>query len=327
MEKYIKEFQQQLLDGVNEVQSIKLTKINVDSIKNVVICGLGGSGIGATIIKNYTAQILPIHLEVVKDYNLPQYIGSDTLTIVCSYSGMTEETFSCLDQALIKNSQIVIVTSGGELMKKAELKGLNVLALPTGYPPRAALAFSLVMILKVLQEVQLVPNNIFDTIKSASAIIQDLHIEIQEKAYALAQNLKGKLPVIYSEASLEGVAIRWRQQINENSKMLCYHHFLPELNHNEIVAMRSAYDNMCYVFLRHNNEIARNIKSFDFIQETLESNSIPFFTVETQQEDLLTNILYLIHFGDWVSYYLAQLKCVDPIEVEIIDQLKLYLKQ
>lgn len=327
MEKYIKEFPQHLIDGVEIARKIKIENIDINQVKNILLCGLGGSGIGATIIKNYASSIAPMHIDIVKDYSIPAYVSEDTLVILCSYSGNTEETLTCLQLALKANAQIIVVTSGGQLLDSAQQLNLDVFQVPSGFQPRAALAYSIVMLMNIFYQLNLLDEDVNLSLEKISSHLYGQQEQIIEKAQSLSDTLLGKLPIIYSEGKLEGVAIRWCQQINENSKMPCYHHVIPEMNHNELVALKSFHPQMHYLLLRHNFEYSKNVKRFDFLIDEMNALSIPYTEVVMEGENVLTVMLSLIHLGDWVSFFLSQKQSLDPNKVEIIDRLKQYMSE
>ena len=145
---------------------------------------------------------------------------------------------------------------------------------------------------------------------------------IQKSAKEIAQKLNGKIPVIYSDAKFEGVSIRFRQQINENAKMLCWHHVVPEMNHNELVGWRERNENMAVVFLRNNKDYERNQERMEFTKEVVSQYTNDVFEIYSKGDHDVVRSLYLIHITDWISYFLAEIKGVDAVEVDVIGRLK-----
>src|SRR5690606_24788271 len=196
--------------------------------------GLGGSGIGGTVASQIVANDANIPIIVNKDYKIPAFVNENTLVICSSYSGNTEETLEMLALAEAKGAEIACVTSGGKLEEIAKGKGYNLITIPSGHPPRAAFGFSLPPLFKLLHHYHVINNSFAEDFSKSIVNIDNNETFIKDEAKVLTEKLFGKIPVIYSDASFEGVSVRFRQQINENSKMLCWHHVIPEMNHNEL---------------------------------------------------------------------------------------------
>ena len=205
-------------------------------IQNIVITGLGGSGIGGTIIAETLLDTLKVPVVVNKDYFLPAFVNENTLLIVSSYSGNTEETVDAMQQAILKKAQIVCVTSGGKILELAKQNLIEFIEIPGGQPPRSCLGYSLVQLFKVFVSKKLAPNTLLNDIETAISLLINSNNFIINEAKQIAKILTGKLTVIYSLGGSEGVAVRFRQQINENSKQLCWHHVFPKMNHNKLVS-------------------------------------------------------------------------------------------
>jgi glucose/mannose-6-phosphate isomerase len=159
-------------------------------------------------------------------------------------------------------------------------------------------------------------------LKDAIAILEAEENEIKEQAKAIAAKLNGKIPVIYSDAKFEGVSIRFRQQINENSKMLCWHHVVPEMNHNELVGWRQKNENIVVVFLRNNQDFERNQERMEFTKEVVSQYASDVIELYSKGDHDIIRSIYLIHLTDWVSYYLSEIRGVDAIEINVINKLK-----
>jgi len=229
----------------------------VADFSNVVVTGLGGSGIGGSIVQNYVFDKLKIPFIVNKDYFLPAFVNKKSLVIVCSYSGNTEETIMAMQQAKKNKATIICITSGGKVAEFAGAKHLDCILVPAGMPPRACLGYSLVQILYVLSYFGLIGNHFEKEIKASVKQLKTNEADIEKKAMALAKKINGKLPIIYSAASFEGVAIRFRQQLNENSKLLGWQGAVPEMNHNELVGWRDDANDKVVILLRNSDDYER----------------------------------------------------------------------
>ena len=139
---------------------------------------------------------------------------------------------------------------------------------------------------------------------------------------SLAKKMQGKLPVLYALGSSEGVIVRFRQQINENSKMLCWHHTFPEMNHNELVGWTEKNENLAVVTFHTSFDHSRTVKRYEICKPLFERYAGVVIDIHAKGQRKLEQFLYLIHLGDWISCYLADLKGVDPVEVNVITNLK-----
>jgi len=289
---------------------------------NVVVTGLGGSGIGASIVQNYVFDKLKIPFIVNKDYFLPSFVNRKSLVIVCSYSGNTEETLMAMQQAVKKRATIVCITSGGAVAELANKKHLDCILVPAGMPPRSCLGYSLVQLLFVLAQFGLIGNSFEKEINRAIRQMKDGETETQKKALAIAKKLLGKLPVIYAAGHFEGVAIRFRQQLNENSKMLAWHGVVPEMNHNELVGWRDEAKDKAVVILRNKDDYERVQTRIEINKKIIRKHTNTIIEIYSEGKSYWEEAFYLIHLTDWVSVLLADLRELDATEVKVIDFLK-----
>lgn len=321
MNQLVEEFANQLKRALEIGQTAKIGK-NKFPIRNVLITGLGGSGIGGTIISNILKDDLQVPVLINKEYQIPAYVNENTLVIVSSYSGNTEETMSAMLQAFKKNAQIVCITSGGLIKEYADTNDIDYVLIDGGSPPRAAFGQSFMQIFFILHYLGLLENKFIEYTQSAINLLEQEEESIKLIAKSYADRLSGKIPVIYADAKFEGVAIRFRQQINENAKMLCWHHVVPEMNHNELVGWRDKNDNIVVVFLRNQFDFERNQERMEFVKEVVTNYVSDVIEIESKGNTDIERALYLIHLTDWVSCFLADLKGVDAIEIDVINKLK-----
>jgi glucose/mannose-6-phosphate isomerase len=289
---------------------------------NVVITGLGGSGIGGRIAAQAVAGEAKCPIEVFNNYYLPAYVGKGSLVIACSYSGNTEETLAAMQQALDKGARVACITSGGTMLETAKAKGLDHIVIPGGNPPRTMLAYSLTQQFFLLKHYGIISSDHDAAIARAAEHLKQDQEAIKAEAKALADKLHGKRAVIYSEASTEAVAIRFRQQLNENSKELCWHHAIPEMNHNELVGWAGGDNGLAVVLFRHADDHERSQVRMEINKEIFAKHTPDIIEVWSKGEDKLGRQLHLIHLGDWASWYLAEKKGVDAVEIGVINMLK-----
>lgn len=291
-------------------------------IQNIVVTGLGGSGISGTILSELVQNECPVPIIVNKDYFLPEFVNSHSLVVVSSYSGNTEETLSAMKQAIAKQAQIVCITSGGEVKNLASQHQYDTIVIPGGNPPRSCIGYSMVQLLKVLQFNGFVKTDFLAEVTSSITLLNSESAAIQTESKRIARLLFGKIPVIYSLGSCEGTTVRFRQQINENSKMLCWHHTLPEMNHNELVGWTERNESLAVITFRTSFDYERTIRRYDICRPLFERYSSSVTDIVAKGNTRLEQYFYLIHLGDFISVDLADLKKVDAVEVNVINQLK-----
>lgn len=321
MKKLVLEFATQLQEGLIIGKNHRFVTAPAE-FTNVVVTGLGGSGIGGSIVQNYVFDKLKVPFVVNKDYFLPSFVSKDSLVIVCSYSGNTEETIEALNHASKVKATVVCITSGGKVAEIAKKKGLDCILVPAGMPPRSCLGYSLIQILYTLNHFSLIDNKFEKEINAAIKTMKAEENDTQKKAKALAKKILGKLPIIYSSATYEGVAIRFRQQLNENSKMLCWHGAIPEMNHNELVGWRDEAKDKVVLILRNEDDYERVQTRIEINKKIIKKYTPNIIEIYSQGKSYWEKAFYLIHLTDWVSVFLADLRDLDATEVKVIDFLK-----
>ncbi|MBL1231229.1 MAG: bifunctional phosphoglucose/phosphomannose isomerase [Vicingaceae bacterium] len=321
MKELIEDFTKHIQHSIELNKNTTLTAFN-KVFDNVLICGLGGSGIGATIIVQVVADNAKLPILVNKDYKIPQFVNENTLVIACSYSGNTEETLEMITQAEQKNATIACVTSGGKLAALAIEKKYNHILIPGGHPPRAAFGLAFPSLFKLLNYYGIINSDYSNEFNKAIELINENESLILVEAGAITEKLYKKIPVIYVESSYEGVAVRFRQQINENSKMLCWHHVIPEMNHNELVGWANKNEGLAVVIFRNEDDYYRNKKRIEVNKTVFEKYTSTVIEIHSKGNSKLERALYLIHLGDWISYLLAEKNGVDVVEVDVITYLK-----
>jgi glucose/mannose-6-phosphate isomerase len=320
MKKLIENFPAQLTEALQIAEGAALTPKN--NIQNIVITGLGGSGIGGTIISELVADSCPAPILINKDYFLPAFVSSNSLVIISSYSGNTEETLQAMQQALDKKAQIICVTSGGKVEELAKTHKLDVIKIPGGNPPRSCIGYSLIQLIKIFVHYKFAPASLMEEAKKCATLLKTESEFIKKESQAIAKTLHQKIPVIYSLGSCEGVSVRFRQQINENSKMLCWHHVFPEMNHNELVGWTEKNDSIAVITFHTSFDYDRTKKRYEVCKPVFSKYASSVTDITAKGNSKLEQYMYLIHLGDWISVILAELKNIDPVEVNIIDKLK-----
>ena len=321
MQKLVADFSKQLEHALTIAANAQLTHSNFE-IRNILIAGLGGSGIGGDIARELVVLKANVPITVSKGYFIPAFVDKHTLFIASSYSGNTEETLQALEQAMQANAKIVCITSGGKLLEIAQKHHFDHIIVPGGFPPRSCLGYSLTQLLAVFQFFKIADINFRQGIQSAIALLNTLENDIRTDARQIASKLEAKLPIIYATTYNEGISIRFRQQLNENSKTLCWHNIIPEMNHNELVGWREKNKDLAVILFRDQDEYERNIIRIEINKQVIKKYTDDIIEIYTKGTSNIEKALYLIHLGDWISCYLADLRGFDASEINVINNLK-----
>lgn len=328
MNELISSFPKQLEDAYSGFQKLSLPNFEKKDreIHNIVVVGLGGSGIGGNLIQTLTRSLLKVPYQVCKTYNLPNYIGRNTLLIASSFSGNTEETLASLEEAQRKGAYIACLTSGGKVQEIAHQKGFDLVPLKSlAACPRAHLPYSAISLLLLLHHYDLIDTDFENEIKETIASLEMNNEDIKAEAKKIAIPLKDKLPILYADAILEPMLIRFQQQINENAKQLCHVAVFPEMNHNELVGWNLPKEilSKTHILLFHSDyDHERVNKRMEICEEIFNKHTHSITHIKAKGNSFLEQVFYLIYLTDWVSYYLAEENGVDPFPVEVINYLK-----
>lgn len=319
-----------LINTYQQIENAWNNKIDTGSLKgkkfnSIIVTGLGGSAISADLMTNFLAGELNIPFIVNRNYNLPSFADGNTLLIVSSYSGNTEETISVLNQGIKKNCSIICITTGGKIGKTAADNNIPVVAAMPGFQPRYSLGLSFFSQLKVLQELNIISSQ-DSIVQKIISLWKEKGLELsreKNKAFDLALQLIGFIPVIYSAADVtSSVGYRLKCQFNENSKLHAFHNVIPELNHNEIIGWESFLEkqfNAKLILIVDKIYHPQIKKRFDITSSLVSCEKI---ILESNETDFKSRIMDLIYLGDWITYYLALLRGYDPTEIENINTLK-----
>ncbi len=300
-------------------------------IDKILVCGMGGSGIGGEILKSVIEPELRIPLVINKNYSLPEFVDSKTLVSSVSYSGNTEETLSAYREAAKKKAKMIAITTGGRLGRLAKRDGVPVVSIPSGLPPRASLGYLFFSLLISLERLGLVKSKKREC-QETLRLLKDLKRKFSlsskvgsNQAKRIALKLHKNLPLIYTSPILSPVGLRWKGQLSENSKVLAFSNTFPELSHNEIVGWKCLPEILkrCYlIILRDRYDSPRIKKRIEITSKIIRRKAHGLDFLYSQGKSLLARLFSLIYLGDWVSYYLAILNRIDPTPVEAIDYFK-----
>lgn len=313
--------------------SAEVTNADHDNreITRVVVAGMGGSALAALQVKSWLEPVLLVSLEVVRTYDLPAYVDASTLVIASSYSGNTEETLSCYQQARERGAQVAVIASGGVLQKWAANDDVAHVALPGGVQPRMGVIYNLRALTALLAHFGVVSWAYFDEISASANWLREQTerwlpgvTTDKNDAKQAALLLVGKTPVFYAGHIMAPVAYKWKISLNETSKNVAFWNEYPEFNHNEFMGWAShpVEKPFAVVDLMSQFEHPQILKRFT-ISDRLLSGRRPKATVVTLEGDtVLRQMLWASVFADFVSIYTAILNGVDPTPVDLIEKLK-----
>jgi len=299
------------------------------SADKVLIGGLGGSAMGGDIVAEYMASRSPAPAAVVRDVALPRWVDRRTLVILISYSGNTRETLALYEAARGRAGHITVITSGGAIARQAEEAGDELIMVPSGLQPRAALGHLLGSAAGVVEAAGLAPmaSEVRALLPALEALLERLRPKSpveRNVAKRVAQDLVGSVPFVYAPRSIRSAATRWQTQINENAKMLCLSGEVPEMDHNQIVGWIDGERDRRNrpVVLRPRSESGMSAHILQTTIDLLADSGLDPVVVDLEGETALSSALQGVMVGDFVSYYLAVLKGVDPLPVPSITELK-----
>ena len=297
-------------------------------INHVVIGGMGGSAIAGDLAKDLAASQQAVPITVVRDFQLPFPLTGNHLFVASSFSGNTDETLSLLQQARQSKAKVLAIAGGGQLARMAEEEGLPLLSIQTPGEPRSALGYNLLLLLGVLARLGLVSTTAND-VQSALDALQEQVARLGEEipvgdnpAKQLAQELAGRLILIYAGGIFSGVARRWKTQLNENAKAWAFYESIPELLHNSVEAFHpgaiEGSDRLALLLLpaAASAELGRR---YQIVEELLAGQGIPYRRISGPAGPPLAQLLWMVLLGDYVSYYLALIRSIDPSETPLLD--------
>lgn len=301
------------------------------TITRVVVAGMGGSALAALVANAWLKGEMTVPFEVVRGYDLPQYVDYNTLVIASSYSGNTEETVSCLEEARQKNAQVAVIASGGTLLELAKRYSMANVVLPGGVQPRMALIYGLRSLLALLAHFSVLNFDRFAEIADTADWLereskQWLSSVTTDKNYAkqLALLSVGKTPVFYAGSLMAPIAYKWKISWNENAKNVAFWDEYPEFNHNEFMGWTShPVEKPFAIFdLISNLEHPRIVKRFEISDRLLSGRRPKAHVVQLKGTTVIQQMLWACILADFVSIYVAVLNGVDPTPVDLIEKLK-----
>jgi len=329
-------------NGALEIASLQYSQAsfnvglqNVDydnrSTDNVVVSGMGGSALAATLLKSWLKSEMEVPIEVVRTYDLPNYVGHNTLVILSSYSGNTEETISCLKQAEERGAQVAIITSGGRLVSHANENQITYALLPADMQPRMAVIYNLCALVVLLANFKIVSSDKINEIASKTDWLRNESSRwtsgvstSSNYAKQLALQAVGKTAVFYGGTLTSPVAYKWKISWNENAKNTAFWNEYPEFNHNEFIGWTShPVEKPFAVFdIVSSFEHPRILKRFEISDRLLSGQRPKSTVINLAGDSVIEQLLWGSILADFVSIYVAILNNVNPTPVQLIETLK-----
>jgi glucose/mannose-6-phosphate isomerase len=325
MKNTILDFPKQFKVGLEKAKDIRVE----GKFENIVICGMGGSALPANLLITYLSDLkLPLYIH--RSYNLPLQARQQSLIICISYSGNTEETISAFEEAKKRNLKTIVITTGGKLKELAETYNTPLVLLPSGIQPRSATGYLFSALVKVLSNSGVVKDRSREILETAENLNS---AELEDKGKNLAKKLVGKIPLIYASDNFKALARIWKIKFNENSKIMAFWNYFPELNHNEMESFSifnfqfSIFKNFHILILQDKDDQSQILKRMQLTADLLKEKEAEVDFVEIEGKNILEKIFNNLLLSDWVSYYLAKEYQVNPEKVELIEEFKRKMKE
>lgn len=328
----------QMADGLARARTVReqleaaWPSDEVATPRTLVVCGMGGSGVGADLLR--AAAELQAPMVSVKGYDLPAWVTDEDRVVCCSYSGATAETIACFHQAVERSIVTAVITTGGPLAELARANQVPVVELPSGMQPRAAVGVlfgALAGVAETLHVVRDAGDLVAEAQSGARMVIEENtgtgpeRGSDQPPAVEFARQLHDHAVVVYGAAHSEAVAHRWKAQINENSKTPCFANGYPELDHNEILGWTHSHDcgaRWALVELMPYAASEPLRSRFDITRRLIGDGVDSVLRFEPRSTNLAAATFELMTWGDYISVHMALLRGIDPSPVDRIQSLK-----
>ena len=313
------------VDGL--IKSAK-TKLRIESgFNRICICGMGGSAMSGDIIADALKMEWDVPIQVIRSTSIPNWVDERTLVIASSYSGNTRETLMMYDQARAKGCRIIVITAGGELRDRCLMDSNKLLEVPANMQPRSSIGYMIGYLADIIQTAggPKVRNELLRTASALRKYRGNIWARNSESpAKQIAARMYATVPAIYADGALSSVAVRWKNQINENSKMIAFNGVIPEMNHNEIVGWSECVQRTkCRpVFLYEDGTLNVAGSMMNESIEVLRSSGIDPEVIHIEGKTTLERSLKAVMLGDYVSLFLASMNGVDPMDVAPITSFK-----
>lgn len=330
LKKVIQDEYKQIIEGLSLVGDIKFN----NKFDSITISGMGGSALPGNVLRifiNYTYKDSnEKRLQVFQNrfYRLPVEAYSNSLNIICSYSGNTEETIASFQECLDNKLPCIGFSNGGKIKEMCQTNNIPHVEIPypfDNFQPRMATGYFVFSIFQLLINSGLIK---FDTalLKNVTERLAAITDELEEKGKALAKKMVGRTPIIYSGTRFKAIANIWKIKINENAKTPAFWGFFPELNHNEMVGFTNPQAKFFFVMLLDEEDHPQNIKRFEVMKKLMEKKGMESEIIKVTGNDVFEKVFASLCLGDWTSYYLALEYGIDPTPVDMVEEFKELIK-
>ncbi|MEA2056791.1 MAG: SIS domain-containing protein [Patescibacteria group bacterium] len=327
----------QIKHGWKEANAVQFTP-SAD-IKNVVVTGMGGSGLGPDVARHLFKEKLVYPLEVINSYSLPGYVDQHTLVILSSYSGNTEEVLSCAQKAIEKDCQLMAITSGGKLQKITQDNDIPTYIIDPKYnpsnQPRMAIGYALAGMMGLLNQAGIIEVKQQEIEQAMQATITTLEeCRVAQKtnnnpAKNLALMCVDRRPILVGAEFLIGATHVSANQFNENAKTFVDYKVIPEINHHLMEGLRLPKSNKLdtlFLFFNSNLYHERNQKRVDLTKQAVEKQDIQTLTIDLHAQSKIGQVFELITLMAFANFYLAIINKINPSLVPTVDWFKEQLK-
>jgi glucose/mannose-6-phosphate isomerase len=323
---------QVILDGPKQFEAgLSLAKpiIFDKEFSSITVSGMGGSSLPVDVLNVYVDDLLNKGGKNIKKfkvfqnryYVLPPEAYENSLNVISSYSGNTEETITAFEEALSNNLPCIGISSGGKIEKICQEKGVPFVKLPGGIEPRMAVGYFFGALFQILVNAGMIEDETEEIISAANKI-KEKSQKLEEKGIEIAKKIVGKIPVVYANVKYKAIAMIWKIKLNENGKVPAFWNYFPELNHNEINGFANTNGGFFAIMLRDNDDNQKNLKRYDATRQVYGNKGIESDIIDLEGTSTLEKIFFSLHLGDWVSYYLALENDQDPTPVDMVEEFK-----
>lgn len=331
----IDSFSLQLSQTIEELKSLSLPA-DYARVNKVILNGMGGSRLGGRVIERLFFEDLKVPIIPIGSYTLPGSVDENTLVILSSYSGDTEEVLSSLEQAEKKKAKIIVFSQNGELSRIAKQKGLSGFFNfsqaynPCGMP-RMGIGYQIMGIVLLLiksRVLKVKESDLSSLIKFLDKSKKSYQVDTlcqSNPAKLIAKKFQGRIPILVAAEFLVGCLHVFRNQVHENSKQLCQYFEIPELNHHLLESLsfpRNNPFNLIFLFVESNLYYSKNRARIEVTKKILDKYKIDYVNLKLTGRVKLEQCFELIQFSEYVSYYLAILNRVDPSPISFVDFFK-----
>lgn len=329
---FILDFPSQFEVGLSLAKGIKVE----GNFESVTISGMGGSALPANLLRTYCNSLFkthpdykPFEIYINRYYSLPPEAYKNSLNLISSYSGTTEETISSLEETKTAGIKFVGLSSAGKVEELCKQYGAPHIKLPIPYPnfqPRIGTGYFFGAMFQLLVNQNLIPDTTSELLSLAAKLNSNMS-KHEERGKIIAEKLKGKTPVIFSSPKYKPVAMVWKIKINENAKTPAFWNFFPEANHNEMVGYTNPQSKFFIIMLRDPEDDARNLKRYEATGKLLKEKGVESEIIDMDGNNVFYKMFSSINLADWLSYYLALEYGHDPTPVAMVEELKKILAE